>query len=106
MMMSDRDITGELKVGDQLRMAKELQRLNQELHPNKTKIKRDVEAWQKARNKVIEECGGVEEYKKYMAGEENNFDGNKLSEWDKYNSRKVLKQDKDGNVLLFKALDD
>lgn len=106
MMMSDRDITGELKVGDQLRMAKELQRLNQELHPNKTKIKRDVEAWQKARNKVIEECGGIEEYKKYMNAEENNFDGKKLSEWDKYNSRKVLKQDKDGNVLLFKALDD
>lgn len=108
MLMSDRDYQGNLKEGDELRKAKELQQLHKDLYgtDNKRKIKRDTEAWSKARDKVIEECGGFEEFNKALNNEENSFDIQRLIDWDKMNSKRVLKQDDEGNILLFKRIEE
>ena len=105
MLLSDRDYNGEMKVGDELRKARELQQLQKDLHPNKSKIRRDVEAWRSARDKVIEECGGLKELEKYNKGEENNFNAEKLKQWDQFNSKRVLKQDESGDILLYKQIE-
>ena len=105
MLLSDRDYNGEMKVGDELRKARELQQLQKDLHPNKSKIRRDVEAWRSARDKVIEECGGLKELEKYNKGEENNFNYEKLKQWDRFNSKSVLKQDESGDILLYKQIE-
>jgi hypothetical protein len=105
MLLSDRDYNGEMKVGDELRKARELQQLQKDLHPNKSKIRRDVEAWRSARDKVIEECGGLKELEKYNKGEENNFNAEKIKQWDRFNSKSVLKQDESGDILLYKQIE-
>lgn len=108
MMLSDRDYQGNLKTGDELRKAQELQQLHEDLYGNKDKrkIKRDFNAWITARNKMIEECGGSKEFQKYINGEPNTFDFKRFKLWDSINSKRVLKQDDDGNVLLFKQIEE
>lgn len=108
MLLSDHDYQGNPKQGDELRKAKELQQLQEDLYGSseKSNIKRDVKAWNAARNNIIEKAGGIDEYNKYMRGEPNNFDNKMLENWDEMNSKRVLKQDKDGNVILFKRINE
>lgn len=108
MLASDYNINGDLKeVGStEWQIAKELQELNKKISPSQRTIQLNTEAWSNQRNAVIEECGGHEEYKKYLNDEENSFDIKKLNRWDSYNSKKVFKRDADGNVILFKQIDD
>lgn len=92
------DVTGELKQGDDLIIAQELQELNKSLYDG-NKAKRNTNKWQTLRNKVIAECGGLEEMKK---GRTNiNFDWKKLDEWDERNSKTQFKLNDDGTIKLF-----
>lgn len=92
------DVTGELKQGDDLTIAQELQELNKSLYDG-NKAKRNTNKWQTLRNKVIAECGGLEEMKK---GRSNiNFDWKKLDEWDERNSKTQFKLNDDGTIKLF-----
>lgn len=92
------DVTGELKQGDDLIIAQELQELNKSLYDG-NKAKRNTNKWQTLRNKVIAECGGLEEMKK---GRSNiNFDWKKLDEWDERNSKTQFKLNDDGTIKLF-----
>lgn len=92
------DVTGELKQGDDLTIAQELQELNKSLYDG-NKAKRNTNKWQMLRNKVIAECGGLEEMEK---GRSNiNFDWKKLDEWDERNSKTQFKLNDDGTIKLF-----
>lgn len=92
------DVTGELKQGDDLIIAQELQELNKSLYDG-NKAKRNTNKWKTLRNKVIAECGGLEEMEK---GRSNiNFDWKKLDEWDERNSKTQFKLNDDGTIKLF-----
>lgn len=92
------DVTGELKQGDDLIIAQELQELNKSLYDG-NKAKRNTNKWQTLRNKVIAECGGLEEMEK---GRSNiNFDWKKLDQWDERNSKTQFKLNDDGTIKLF-----
>lgn len=103
-LRSSYDDSGNLKVGEQLRIAKELQDLNKDLYGEGHNVKKDEKAWSNSRNAIIEECGGQKEYEKYKNGEENNFNIDKLDEWDKFNSRIEFKKDEDEQPLIFKDI--
>ena len=88
---------------DDYTIYKELSQLRENLYSdNHAHVNR--EAWQKARNKIIEKCGGLEEMKK---GTDNkNFDWKRLRKWDSRNSKVTLKMNSEGNKpLLFEVID-
>lgn len=108
LLASDYNVLGQLKEEGtvEYQIAKELQELNKKLRPSKLSVKRNYEAWKAQRDAVIEQCGGKAELEKFEAGEPNKFDYNKLADWDYYNSKRQFKRDEDGNVLLFKMIND
>lgn len=92
------DITGELKQGDDLLIAQELADLNKSLYDG-NKAKRNVNKWKTSRDKIIAECGGLQEMNK---GRSNiNFDWKKLDQWDERNSKTQFKLNDDGTIKLF-----
>ena len=92
------DITGELKQGDDLLIAQELADLNKSLYDG-NKAKRNVNKWKTSRDKIIAECGGLQEMTK---GRSNiNFDWKKLDQWDERNSKTQFKLNDDGTIKLF-----
>lgn len=108
LLASDRDLNGNLKEegSTEWQIAKELQELNKKIRPSAGEIAKNVEAWRNAREAVIKEAGGEDEYEKYLNREPSKFDAKKLHEWDLYNTKKQFKRDKDGKVLLFKHIDE
>lgn len=108
LLASDYDINGNLKEEGttEWQIAKELQELNKKIKPSQYSVQKNYEAWHNAREKIITEAGGSDEYQKYLNGEKNNFDIDKLSKWDLYNTQKQFKRDKDGKILLFKHIQD
>lgn len=104
-LASDYDINGELKIEGtpEYRIAKELQTLNNTLFNSTEKVKKDTKRWQADRDKIIQECGGLEEMAK---GEDGNFDFKKLQKWDSRNSKTRLKvNEKTGKALLWETID-
>lgn len=92
------DVTGELKQGDDLLIAQELADLNKSLYDG-NKAKRNVNKWKTSRDKIITECGGLQEMNK---GRSNiNFDWKKLDQWDERNSKTQFKLNDDGTIKLF-----
>lgn len=92
------DVTGELKQGDDLLIAQELADLNKSLYDG-NKAKRNVNKWKTSRDKIIAECGGLQEMNK---GRSNiNFDWKKLDQWDERNSKTQFKLNDDGTIKLF-----
>lgn len=74
---------------------------------NRKQPKRNVELWQKTRNKVIEDCGGIEKYQAFQRGEKNHgFDVEKFERWESRNTIKTLKRNSQGEVLVFKKIDE
>jgi len=55
--------------------------------PSNKRKNRMSKAWQKAFDKIVEQCGGQEEFKKYMRGEKNKFDSETFEEWNMRNSK-------------------
>lgn len=111
LLRSRRDIFGQMKAGPDLQIAEELERLSNELSEiqeklgKKREFKTDNQAWEEARLQVINEAGGVEEYQKFINGEDNNFNEKLLKKWDDRNSRMVFKTDDEGNALVFQAIE-
>lgn len=96
------DINGDKKTDLDLQVAQEIKAFNDTVF-NQSKLTKDKKAWQKARNQVIDECGGQTEYEKYLNGEENNFDIDKLNKWDYRNSKIGLKRTND-KIDLFEFI--
>lgn len=104
-LASDYDVNGELKIEGtpEYRIAKELQKLNETLFNSSDKVKKDTKRWQADRDKIIQECGGLEEMAK---GEDGNFDFDKLRKWDSRNSKTRLKVNEEtGKALLWETID-
>ena len=106
-LSSDYYPSGELKVEGTVdyKIAKELQQLTKDLHgDSKRKISLAKDKWQTARRKIIESCGGVEQFNK---GRENkDFKWSVLDKWDSRNSKKVFKTNEKGETILFKQIED
>lgn len=100
-LKSDYNINGDLKEGEELKIAKELQQLDDDLYGD-SEIEYDYEAWEKARNRVIEECGGIDAMR---SGDKTLFNFKKLKAWDAINTVEELIQDEDGNIKLFEYID-
>lgn len=95
------DVSGELKQGDDLLVAQEVSALNKSLYDG-NKAKRNEERWRASRDKIIAECGGIEEMNKGRTNDK--FDWKKLDKWDERNSKKQFTLDDDGNILLFEDI--
>ena len=91
MLGSIYDSVGNLKTGESLKIALEIQQLNEKLYGDTKSRRANSQAWLNDREKIIEQCGGRE---KYESGDES-FDFKKLEEWDRRNSRSVLKFNKE-----------
>lgn len=100
------DINGRKKIEGtkEYQIAEELQNLNNALYgDNINQAKRDYDAWSKARDKVISECGGMEEM---LKGEDGKFDFDTLNKWDERNSKVQLKIGSDGKTpLIWETID-
>lgn len=65
----------------------------EELRKKDIDVKRNTNAWKAERDALIEECGGQEEYEKWVSNEENhNFDYKKFKKWEERNTRWVFKK--------------
>ena len=107
LLYSLNDANGNEKTGVELQITKELIQYRERLREisNKNGFNYDIKAWEKARLDVIRECGGENEYNKFLRGEDNNFDSKKLKKWDSRNSRLELKRDDDGNLLIMNLVE-
>lgn len=102
-LASDYDLMGQLKTPgtEEYKIAKELQAFNKEIYKDGD-IAYDIESWKSDREFVIQQAGGRSEYEKGRSNDK--FDWKMLDKWDSRNSKRVLKKDKEGNVLLFKRI--
>ena len=97
------DEFGNMKTGDPLKIATEIQALNKALYGQSDKRSTNQQQWLADREKIIEQCGGRE---KYEANSED-FDFEKLEQWDRRNSKQVLKFDRQkGKSLLELYIDE
>lgn len=101
-LKSNYNINGELKSGTDLRIAQELQQLDVALGLDKKSIiQKNYEKWNEQRLKVLEQCGGQEEYDK---GDEGSFDFATYKNWLYRNGEVHLKTDEEGHILLMKKI--
>lgn len=106
LLRSTKDEFGNDKSGIDLQIANELNQLYKDLYGDEYKEReKNIERWKKARNEIIESCGGQEEYDKYLQEKPNNFDFNKLDSWDARNSKYVMKKNKEGKALVFDLIE-
>lgn len=104
-MSSFININGTLKVEGtpEWQVAKELQELNNALYKDKTRDYHDKQAWAAARDKVLKEAIA----KNTSDGEVNEDAVERvMKKWDKRNSRRRLKQDIEGNAIVYKQIDE
>lgn len=98
---------GEEKQGEEKAVADVLNNLYKELYGDKYKERnKNISKWKQAREEVIRQCGGQEEYDKYLRDEPNNFDAKKLDKWDARNSRYQFKKDANGDAIVFKKIEE
>lgn len=102
---SDYTLYGDLKIegSDQWRMAKEIQALNEKLYNDPTQIRRATDAWQRERNRIIQE-----NIKKYTGkdGIVNMVAVNKaVNRWDERNSKRVFRKEED-KLAVFKLIEE
>lgn len=106
LLSSDYNEYGELKQDTELKIARELQTLYKDLYGDEYKEReKSIEKWTEARNKIIDECGGQEQYDLYKQGKPNAFDFKKLDDWDSVNSKVVFKKNKEGKALVFDMIE-
>lgn len=116
LLRSEYDIFGNKKEEgtEAYEIYKSLQQLDQDLYgvdeKGRTKRKqptRKVQLWKQARDKKIEECGGIEKYEAFQKGEKNHgFNVDEFEKWESRNTIKTLKRDQNGEVLVFKKIDE
>lgn len=106
LLSSDYDEFGNPKQDSELRIAKELQQLYTDLYGNEYKERqKNIHKWQEARNAIIEECGGQQQYELWKDGKPNAFDYKKLDDWDSVNSKVVFKKNNEGKTIVFDRIE-
>jgi hypothetical protein len=86
---------------------KDLYGVDEKGNIKRPEIEKDVDGWLAERNRQIELCGGQDKFKAYQNGEKNHgFDEERFEKWESRNTIKTLKRDKNGNVLVFKKIDE
>lgn len=110
LLRSDYDMFGNLKEEGSTAyiIAKALQQLQEDLNMgSESNIKKDVDAWTKAMNRKIEECGGFDAYEKWKRKEKGHgFKAKEFKKWHQRNSRLVFKKDENGDEIIFKDIED
>ena len=116
LLRSDHDIFGNKKEegSEAYKIYEALQQLDKDLYGvdekgniKRPEIEKDVDGWLAERNRQIELCGGRDKFKAYQNGEKNHgFDEERFEKWESRNTIKTLKRDKNGNVLVFKKIDE
>lgn len=81
-------------------IAKELNELHDKLYKNQ-KLSKNEKGWLDARNKVISNCGGVDEYNKWIRGEDSSFDGKTFEKWESRNTRWEFIENDEGVAEVF-----
>ena len=101
------DLNGKKKeVGTpEYNIAKELNTLYEKLYKGQT-LKKNEAGWAKARNQIIEKCGGVAEYEKWMKGEESNFDEKTFQKWEDRNTRWEFKKNDEDQAIIFAQIEE
>lgn len=106
------DSHGNKKEGKDLEVAEELQKLNEKLY-TKGNASKNTKLWKQLRDKMIEECGGLENYKKGRGVYDNTgifipnteFDFDRFDAWEKRNTRVQYIVNDDNEILLFKTIE-
>lgn len=106
------DSHGNKKEGKDLEVAEELQKLNEKLY-TKGNASKNKKLWKQLRDKMIEECGGLENYKKGRGTYDNtgvfvpntSFDFDRFDAWEKRNTRVQYRVSDDNEILLFKTIE-
>lgn len=99
------DINGDPKVGEELKVALELQNLDKTLNPESKqgKYEANVQKWEQARSAEFKACGGKEEFDK---GENGNFNFKRWEKWIERNCEFSLKRNPEtGKALLFEKIE-
>ena len=100
------DEWGNQKSDAELEIAHEIDAYYKKLYPeNGTEIAKDFKAWEDARQKVFNECGGQEEFDKMVNKESHSFDIKKWNKWNQRNSKLSFIEDSDGKPLVFKQIE-
>uniref|UniRef100_A0AAU8BAX7 Uncharacterized protein n=1 Tax=Dulem virus 42 TaxID=3145760 RepID=A0AAU8BAX7_9CAUD len=116
LLRSDYDMYGNKKEGESLFIAQALREFDATIRgedpkstekKNRKPPKKNVEAWKAEMNKVIDECGGKEAFDLYRQGkrdDESGFNSKRWKKWEHRNVNRVLKRDKDGNVIVWQKI--
>lgn len=106
LMRETHDRFGNEKQGTDLQDALSLQNVYKQLYGDKyVQLKTRKAQWQKARNKIIEQCGGQKELDKYLKGEESTFDFATFDKWESRNTKYDFKRDSNGKPIVFDDLE-
>lgn len=101
---SDYTLSGALKMEgtDAYRMAKEIQKLNEKLYSDESKIKRAYEQWQNKRNQVIQDS--ISRHTKNDGQVDMNAVSKDVYKWDERNSKRALKKNGD-KIEVFQEIE-
>lgn len=77
-------------------------------HGGRTAAQKLEEKWKEARNNVIEQCGGKEEFEKWKKGESNKFDYKTFQKWEDRNTihrmKRVDESDPESEYIVWKII--
>ena len=101
------DINGKRKPvnSPEYKIAEELNALHERLYKGQ-QLSKNVSGWNTARNKKIEQCGGIDEYNKWIRGEESTFNGDAFSKWEERNTRWEFKKNDEDVAVVFAKIDE
>lgn len=106
LLKSDIDEFGHPKTGTSLEIAKELQAVYEKMNSSSDELTFAIEEWQEELDYNIENVwGGREEYNKYLAGEENDFDEKAFKKWHSRNSVYRMKEE-NGEAIVYHMIDE
>lgn len=106
LLKSDIDEFGHKKTGTALQIAKELQAVYEKMNDSSDQLTFAVDEWQRELDYNINNVwGGREEYNKYLAGEENDFDEKAFKKWHSRNSVYRMKEE-DGEAIVYRMIEE
>ena len=112
MLYEDYTIFGTKKTGEELKIARALQKFRKDLSDYREKKTGkkfdptyDIKNWTKQFNQVIEECGGKQAYNDWFAGNpKHKFDDKKFIKWARRNAKLTYKKDENGDAIIFNEI--
>ncbi len=112
MLYEDYTIFGTKKTGEELKIARSLQKFRKDLSDYREKKTGkkfdptyDLKAWNKQFDQVVEECGGKQAFDDWFAGKtKHKFDDKKFIKWARRNAKLVYKKDENGDAIIFNEI--